>query len=148
MQTQEVESFSQIVHRLRSDARKEKRAGHNVAISRTQKDECDLVAGIYSNIANQIEGANCLQQYHMCHIISSLVMDSRLLKESDERNGKPYKLFGIPLTITFGRLAWQLYRAANISRKFWLEYLKETHSDPKGMDKHLRRCFRDRRCSR
>ena len=99
-------------------------------------------------IANRIEAASRREQYEICHIISKLVMDSELLRDSDERNGKPYKLFGEPLTIAYGRFACQLYRAANIQRKFWLAYLKETHSDPEGIDEHLRRCFRDRRCSR
>lgn len=105
-------------------------------------------ANYLKEIANRIESANKREQYEVCHIISYLVRDSWLLRESDERNGKPYKLFGEPLTITFGRLACQLYRAAKIHRNFWLAYLAETDSDPKGMDKHLRRCFRDRRCSR
>lgn len=98
-------------------------------------------------IADRVEAAKEREQYEICHIISKLVMDSELLRDSDERNGKPYKLFGEPLTIAYGRFACQLYRAANIQRKFWLNYLKETHSDPEGIDKHLRRCFRDRRCS-
>ena len=99
-------------------------------------------------IADRVEAAERRTHREICHIISRLVSDSWLLKESDERNGKPYKLFGEPLTISYGRFACQLYRAAHITRKFWLDYLKETHSDPEGIDKHLRRCFRDRRCSR
>lgn len=99
-------------------------------------------------IADRVEAAERREQYEICHVISRLLADSWLLKDSDERNGKPYKLFGEPLTVAYGRFACQLYRAAHISRKFWLNYLKETHSDPEGIDKHLRRCFRDRRCSR
>lgn len=99
-------------------------------------------------IADRVEAAERREQYEICHVISRLLADSWLLRESDERNGKPYKLFGEPLTVAYGRFACQLYRAANIQRKFWLAYLKETHSDPEGIDKHLRRCFRDRRCSR
>ena len=99
-------------------------------------------------IADRVEAAKEREQREICHIISRLVSDSWLLKESDERNGKPYKLFGEPLTVAYGRFACQLYRAAHIQRKFWLAYLKETHSDPEGIDKHLRRCFRDRRCAR
>lgn len=56
------------------------------------------------------------------------------------------KLFGHPIMAVYGRLAYSLYRAADIDRKFWLAYLKETDSDPKGIDKHLRRIFKDRRC--
>lgn len=145
---QDVETFSEIVKCLRRDAKNEKKAGLDKPIARLQKDECDLVAGIYLNIANRIEGASVRQQYEICHVISRLLSDSWLLRQSDERNGKPYKLFGEPLTVAYGRFACQLYCAANIQRKFWLAYLKETHSDPKGIDKHLRRCFRDRRCSR
>ena len=93
-----------------------------------------------------LTNVNTKQNYAICNIISYLVRDSRSLMESDERNGKPYKLFGHPLMAVYGRLAYSLYRAADIDRKFWLAYLKETDSDPKGMDKHLRRIFRDRRC--
>ena len=143
---QDVETFSEIVKCLRRDAKNEKKAAIDKPIARLQKDECNLVAGIYFNIANRIEGASARQKYAICNIISYLVRDSRLLMESDERNGKPYKLFGEPLAISYGRLAYSLYRAADIDRKFWLAYLKETDSDPKGMDKHLRRIFRDRRC--
>ena len=144
---QDVETFSEIVKRLRRDAKNEKKAGIDEPIARLHKDECNLVAGIYFNIANRIEGASDRQQYAICNIISHLVMDSRLLMESDERNGKPYKLFGWPLTITYGKFAVELYRAANIQRRFWLRFLQETHSDPNGIDKHLRRCFRDKRCN-
>ena len=143
---QDVETFSEIVKCLRRDAKNEKKAAIDKPIARLHKDECNLVAGIYSNIANRIEGAKVGQMYAMCSIISYLVRNSRLLKESDERNGKPYKLFGSPLTYVYGRLACKLYRAADIDRKFWLSYLKETDSDPKGMDKHLHRIFRDLRC--
>lgn len=107
------------------------------------RDDC----GYIFQIADRVEAAEKREQREICHIISRLVSDSLLLKESDERNGKPYKLFGEPLMIAYGRFACQLYRAAHITRKFWLAYLKETHSDPEGIDKHLRRCFRDRRCS-
>ena len=143
---QDVETFSEIVKRLRRDAKNERKAGLDEPIARLHKDECNLVAGIYSNIANRIEGASVRQKYAICNIISYLVRDSLLLMESDERNGKPYKLFGHPLMAVYGRLAYSLYRAADIDRKFWLAYLEETDSDPKGMDKHLRRIFRDRRC--
>ena len=105
------------------------------------RDDCTYI----KEIADRVEAAKEREQYEICHIISKLVMDSELLRDSDERNGKPYKLFGEPLTIAYGRFACQLYRAANIQRKFWLAYLKETHSDPEGIDEHLRRCFRDRR---
>ena len=108
------------------------------------RDDCTYI----KEIAGRVEGAEKREQREICHIISRLVSDSWLLRQSDERNGKPYKLFGEPLTVAYGRFACQLYRAANIQRKFWLAYLKETHSDPEGIDKHLRRCFRDRRCSR
>lgn len=97
-------------------------------------------------LAHRLEAAKEREQYQICSVITRLLMDSELLRKSDERNGKPYKLFGEPLTIAYGRLACQLYRAANIQRRFWLRFLKETHSDPKGIDKHLRRLFRDRRC--
>lgn len=143
---QDVETFSEIVKCLRLDAKNEKKAGLDKPIARLHKDECNLVAGIYSNIANRIESASVRQKYAICNIISYLVRDSLLLMESDERNGKPYKLFGHPLMAVYGRLAHSLYRAADIDRKFWLAYLKETDSDPKGMDKHLRRIFSDRRC--
>ena len=132
---QDVETFSEIVKCLRRDAKNEKKAAIDKPIARLQKDECNLVAGIYFNIANRIEGAINRQKYAICNIISYLVRDSRSLMESDKRNGKPYKLFGHPLMAV-----------ADIDRKFWLAYLKETDSDPKGMDKHLRRIFRDRRC--
>lgn len=99
-------------------------------------------------IADRVEAAKEREQCQICCVITRLLMDSELLRNSDERNGKPYKLFGEPLTVAYGRFACQLYRAAGIKRKFWLAYLKETHSDPEGIDKHLRRCFRDRRCSR
>lgn len=143
---QDVETFSEIAKCLRRDAKNEKKAAIDKPIARLQKDECNLVAGIYLNIANRIEGASDRQKYAICNIISYLVRDSRSLMESDERNGKPYKLFGHPLMAVYGRLAYSLYRAADIDRKFWLAYLKETDSDPKGMDKHLHRIFRDRRC--
>jgi hypothetical protein len=99
-------------------------------------------------LADRVEAAERREQYEICHVITKLLADSCLLRQSDERNGKPYKLFGEPLTVAYGRFARKLYRAANIQRKFWLDYLKETHSDPKGIDEHLRRCFRDKRCSR
>lgn len=108
------------------------------------RDGCTYI----KEIADRVEAAKEREQYQICHVITRLLMDSKLLRNSDERNGKPYKLFGEPLTVAYGRFACQLYRAANIQRKFWLAYLKETHSDPEGIDKHLRRCFRDRRCSR
>lgn len=111
--------------------------------------ECLRANWIYiHDLAKRIENAEVREQREICHIISRLVSDSWLLKDSDERNGKPYKLFGEPLTVAYGRFACQLYRSAGIKRKFWLAYLKETHSDPEGIDKHLRRCFRDRRCAR
>ena len=125
---QDVETYSEIVKRLWRDAKNEKKTA------------------LDKPIANRIEGASVRQKYAICNIISYLVRDSRLLMESDERNGKPYKLFGLPITAIYGRLVYSLYRAADIDRKFWLQHLDETDSDPKGMDKHLRRIFRDRRC--
>ena len=106
----------------------------------------DFLVQIIQDTYDRLEAAKEREQYQICHVITRLLGDSKLLMESDERNGKPYKLFGEPLTIAYGRLACQLYRAANIQRGFWLRFLKETHSDPKGIDKHLRRSFRNKRC--
>ena len=66
---QDVETFSEIVKCLRRDAKKEKKAGLDKPIARLHKDECNLVAGIYSNIANRIEGASVRQKYAICNII-------------------------------------------------------------------------------
>jgi len=107
------------------------------------RDDCKYI----KDIADRIESANERMQYEVCHVISSLVSDAILLRHSDERNGKPYKLFGWPLTITYGKFAVELYRAARIKRKFWLQYLQETHSDPDGIEKQMRRFFRDKRCN-
>ena len=107
------------------------------------RDDCKYI----KDIADRMEAATERMQYEVCHVISSLVSDAILLEHSDERNGKPYKLFGWPLSTTYGKFACELYRAARIKRKFWLQYLQETHSDPKGIEKQLRRFFRDKRCS-
>ena len=153
----DIETLSNIVSEIRKDKKpyalkvakrlEESTCGDRVLMedaANCLRDDCDYI----KKIADRVEAAEQREQREICHIISRLVSDSLLLKESDERNGKPYKLFGWPLTVAYGRFACQLYRAANIQRKFWLAYLKETHSDPKGIDKHFRRCFRDRRCSR
>jgi len=103
------------------------------------------------DLADRIEAADVQRQKDVCRVIAYLVRDGRMLAMSDERNGKPYKLFGEPLARVYFRLAAQIYRYSGISRKVWMDWLNERDSDPKGMAKAMTAALRGniiRNCTR
>lgn len=97
------------------------------------------------DLADRIEAADIRRQKDICRVIAYLVRDGTMLVMSDERNGKPYKLFGEPLARVYFRLAARIYRYNRISRKVWMDWLNEQDSDPKWMAKKMTEILRYRR---